>query len=307
MRYSEIITEEAVQAISPQQAYDAKMFGPLYHGTQHDLSDIIATGFDTKRSVPSSIGRFDRPLETSNGYAFKEYALGIAAPVHHLGFGTYMTTVKAIAKQYAGGTTKGQRMFYLDSQRVVKINFGAPNTMMKWWRENGYDMTAEATKNKDMKAWVSATQKLTDNLSKRYDAVHFLGKGIRKLLDGDQVCIYDTSLIRVIDPKLATGLEIGSKVTHTQQTPSEWRGRNAVYADEIPDAGPGWRGLYDAERSEEAKAMGRQPYAFHVIPPPGMVGVITNVRSGPKGKMYDVKWQKGGNRFNYTDEELQPK
>ncbi len=313
MRYNEIITEAAVPAISPQQAKDAKMFGPMYHGTTGDLAEIIAQGFDPKKSIPTGIGKFgfgwvNRPVGTSNGYPLDQYAWGIAAPIHHLGFGSYFTTVKAIAKQYSGGTMKGQRIFYLDSHNIHRINFGSSNTMMKWWKENGYDMTDKETRDRNMEAWIRATMNLTKHLSERYDAVHFLGKGIRKLLDGDQICVYKTDLVRVIDPKLATGLEVGSKVIHTQEMPSEYRGRNSVYIDDVPSAGPGWKGVYDVERAEEAKATGREPYAFHVIPPPGMWGIITDVRDNPHhGTMYDVKWQRGGVRHNYKENELKIK
>jgi len=298
--------EAAVEVISPQEAVDQKMFGPMYHGTQTDLSAIIATGFDTDRSIPSDTN------STSNGYSFEPYGqTGIAAPVHHLGFGAYFTTVKAIAKAYVGNTTKGRRAFYLASTNVEEINFGAPNTMMKWWRANGYNMTSDDTRARNYKAWLEATNNLTKTLSARADAVWFLGKGIRKLLDGDQVCIYDTSLIRVVDPKRATGLQVGAKVTHTQVLKQRFRGSNSLYVDDLKPAdfmtagrlaGTGWRGVYRGDE-EPHPTIGRYP--VHFIPPPGMIGIITRAPTEPGG-WFSVKWKKGGEMYNYTREELQP-
>ncbi len=180
---------------------------------------------------------------------------------------------------------------------------------MRWWMENGYDMTAEATKNRDVKAWIKATGNLTRNLRQNYDAVWFLGKGIRKLLDGDQVCVYNTKLICVVEPKLATGLEIGAKVTHTQQLRDDYVGRNVLYVDDLkPDdfrsagnlAGKGWRGVYRADTEDSDNKVGRYP--IHFIPPPGMVGTIVEKR----GESFDVKWQVGGVRYNYHASELEP-
>lgn len=298
--------EAAVEVISPQDAVDQKMFGPMYHGTQADLSDIIATGFDKYRSIPTNTN------VTSNGYSFENYGqTGIAAPIHHLGFGTYFTTVKAIAKAYAGNTMKGMSTFYLASTKVEEINFGSPNTMMRWWLANGYNMTVEDTRTRDRKAWLQATNNLTKTLSARSDAVWFLGKGMRKLLDGDQVCVFDPSLIRVVDPKRATGLQIGAKVTHTQVLKTRFQGSNIFYVDDLkPDdfmtagrlAGNGWRGVY---RGDEAPhpTVGRFP--VHFIPPPGMVGIITRAPTEADG-WFSVKWKKGGEMYNYTREELQP-
>ena len=311
MRLQEILSEAAIPAISPQQAHTEQMFGPLYHGTRGDLKAILATGFDTGKSMPKGVGGWrDTPIGTSNGYNFEPYGYtGIAPPVHHLGFGAYFTTVKSIAKQYAGGTVKGMRTFYLASQRVLEINFGSPNTMMRWWRQQGYDLSMEATKSRDAQAWIAATMKLTMHLQKDYDAVWFKGKGLHKLLDGDQVCVYDTDLIRVIEPKLASGLEVGAKVVHTQVMPERYRGSNVFYLDEPkPDdfrsagslAGKGWRGIF---RGDEEPRPGVGRYPVHWIPPPNIVGVITPTQKPPH---FSVKWSKGGEQYNYAPEELKP-
>jgi hypothetical protein len=271
------------------------------------LEDIIKTGFDVERSS----------MTASNGYRLEPYRpLSIAAPMHHLGFGAYFTTVKAIAKKFAGGTMKGMRTFYLDSNRIEKINFGSANTMMRWWQQNGYDMTAEATQRGDYRAWMEATRKLTETLRSRCDGVHYLGKSMYRLLDGDQVCVYDPSLIRVVDPTLATGLEVGSRVTHNQSFPELFRHTNRYYLDVIKpdDAGRlpvGWSGIFkhydEAELAlRQSRNLGRYPQ--HVIPPANVVGVIQAVRPKPNGGFYyEVKWPKGGSQHNYTADELQQK
>ena len=122
--------------------------------------------------------------------------------------------------------------------------------------------------------------------------------------------VYNTDLLRVVDPKLATGVEIGSKVTHTQVIPNRYKGSNVFYLDELkPDdfgtagklAGTGWRAIFRGDEEPNPK-VGRYP--VHFIPPPGMIGVITPFQSNGK---FSVKWAKGGEMFNYEPEELRPK
>jgi len=78
--------------------------------------------------------------------------------------------------------------------------------MMKWWISQGYD--PELAK----KDRVAATRKLTESLKSKYDAVWFRGKGIRRLLDGDQIVVFDPNRVYQIDPKLSKPGDIGSKV-----------------------------------------------------------------------------------------------
>jgi hypothetical protein len=49
---------------------------------------------------------------------------------------------------------------------------------------------------------VKATIKMTENLKQKYDAVWFKGKGIRRLLDGDQICVYNPDKIYLFDQSL---------------------------------------------------------------------------------------------------------
>jgi hypothetical protein len=199
---------------------------------------------------------------------------------------------------------------------------------MRWWLKNGYDMTSEATKHGDWRQWVKSTGNLSRTIRDQYDAVHFLGKGIRKLLDGDQICVYDASRIYCINPKLAAGLEIGAKVFHTQavKPPFDMKQHNQLFVDELRPtdfssigklAGKGWRGIFravDHEGNDVPRAgierngqfIGNMP--IHMIPPPDVPGIIMAARKNSMtGKMmYDVKWAQGGLQHNYEQAELRP-
>lgn len=192
-----------VQKISPQQAIDRGMFGPVYHGTTPDRRALIdQEGF---KSFEGEAGE----AQLSHGYENHPYGYmtgGPPPPVHHLGFGIYFTTAKAIAKEFSGGTTKGMKTYYLDVPNMEEINFGSTNTMMKWWKDNGYD--PELAK----RDRVAATRELTRSLSSQFDAVWYKGKGLYRLLDGDQICVYDPSRIYEVDKAIIQPGEIGSRV-----------------------------------------------------------------------------------------------
>jgi hypothetical protein len=275
------------------------------------------------------------PVGSAHGYPFDSYgSTGIAPPIHHLGFGVYFTTMKAIAKKYAGNTMRGMKTFYLDTHNIEKINFGSPNTMMRWWIQNGYNMTPEATKAHDMKTWIEATQNLTNTLASRYDAVWFLGKGIYKLLDGDQICVYRPELIRLIDPKMSSGLEVGAKIVATGVFPSRFKGSNDLYMDDLKpndyglsgklgSLGQGWKGIFRASDEERPlnpnsmfahMGMTRAPRSpIHIVPPAGTVGIIMGHPFDRPGEtysgrndLYNIKWTRGGVMYNYQPEEIQP-
>jgi hypothetical protein len=194
------IDADKIRGISLQEVRDRKMFGPVWHGApQERLEKINEEGFKIFVTGP-------REGDTIHGYPEGDYHGGIPAPVHHLGYGVYFTTSPTIAKRFSSGTMKGLKTYYLDVPRLETINFGAPRTMMKWWVENGYDPELAKMDR------VVATVKLTDSLKSKWDAVWFKGKGIHRLLDGDQVCVYDPSRIYVLDPKLSKSGEAGAKV-----------------------------------------------------------------------------------------------
>ena len=187
--------------ITEHQARQHGMFGPVYHGTYSDMSQLRADGFKV----------FIGPAQTGDirhGYDTNNYGgTGIPAPIHHLGFGVYFTTVKTIAQQFAGGRG-GQRLgpYYLDVPRLATINFGSPSNMMKWWIGSGFSPSLAKVDR------VTATVHLTQQLASRYDAVWYKGKGLRKLLDGDQICVYDPARIYLLDNAAAGDWEIGSTV-----------------------------------------------------------------------------------------------
>jgi len=186
--------------ISLQEAKDRGLFGPVYHGTSETHRQSISDkGFQIFEGG-------ERSGNISHGYEKSNYYNGIPAPIHHLGFGVYFTTVKNIAKGFNNNSARGLIEYYLDVPRLEVINFGANSTMMKWWIEHGYD--PELAKQDR----VSATQMLTSNLKSQFDAIWYKGKGLRKLLDGDQICVYDTSKVFQIDKSLIQSGETGSKV-----------------------------------------------------------------------------------------------
>jgi len=194
------VDADAAPKVSLQEAQDRKLFGPVWHGAPQDRLEKIKTeGFKVFDVGTKEEGK-------SHGYPEGPYHDGIPAPVDHLGYGVYFTTSQAIAKHFAGGTGRGLKTYYLDVPRLETINFGAPRTMMKWWVDNGYDPELAKTDR------VGATKKLTQQLKSQWDAVWFKGKGLRRLLDGDQVCVYDTSRIYELDPKASKTGEAGAKV-----------------------------------------------------------------------------------------------
>lgn len=198
------LASHAVPPVTAEEAHERKLFGPVWHGSsEQGREDIAKRGFRIIIGMP-------RSNETAHGYPYQPYAPGMPpAPIHHLGFGVYFTTSKSIAKKFNGNSMVGLVTYYLDAPRLETINFGAPNTMMKWWESQGYD-TAQAKTGLD--GWFEATIKLTNNLASKWDAVWFKGKSLRRLLDGDQICVYDTRRIYRLDDSAAGGLSIGAKV-----------------------------------------------------------------------------------------------
>lgn len=197
-----LLFEGATPTISPQEAKDKGMFGPVYHGTsQSSRGEIEKNGF--KIIVGNA-----RQGETQNGL------LGVEYPIHWLGFGVYFTTVKNIAKKFAYGSAAGMKTYYLDTDKILTINWGSPNTMMKWWKEVGW------VPPKDESGRIEATKKMTTNLASKYDAVWYKGKGLHGLLDGDQICVYNLSVIKELDAKASSSGEVGSKVVSTEDLTS---------------------------------------------------------------------------------------
>lgn len=197
-----------IPVISPQEAHDTcdMNIGPLYHGAAPDVAPmILEQGFKWEEGEARSGG-------TSHGYESSDYFNGCPPPVHHLGYGIYFSQVKAIAKdQFGYGSIRNVvEVYILKGSRLTEINFGAPRTMMKWWNANGYDCGLAKTDR------IGATKGLTDTLASRYDAVLFKGKGLRRLLDGNQVCVYNPDILRRVDRTMAQRGQIGSRVVRKQ-------------------------------------------------------------------------------------------
>ena len=191
-----------LKTCSLQFAKDNDFFGPVWHGTSPQGQEIInREGFKVFYNYQPNAAS-----GIANGYDDRPYHDGIPAPIHHLGFGVYFTTVLAIAKQFNLGTAKGLTTYYIATKSNDIINFGATGTMMKWWIKNGYDPAVAKVDR------LTATRLLTDRLKSQYDSVWFKGKSLYKLLDGDQLCVYDPSIIYRIDNDLAQPGDIGSKV-----------------------------------------------------------------------------------------------
>ena len=267
MNLKSLIAED-LKRISLQNAKDRKLFGPVYHGTsQENLDKIGREGFKIVKGFYGSSGM-------KNGYAGEPYGgTGIPAPIHHLGFGVYFTTVLSIAKQFAGGTTKGIKPYFLDIPKLEIINFGSPGNMMNWWIKNGYN-TELAKQNQNGR--YNATLKLTDELKSKFDAVWFKGKGMTRLLDGDQICVYNPDNIYLMDKTLIQPGEIGSKVVAKIDIDPYKRGEIQV--------------------------------------PKGTVGILTYKElAQPEQKwvegskyIYRVKFKIGGDVYNLTDNDIEP-
>jgi len=203
-----------VNKISPSEARQKKMFGPVWHGSSKEGREAIAQqGFNI------FIGGA-RTGNVTHGYELRDYFGGIPAPVHHLGYGIYFTTSKTNAKHFNRETTRGLIDYYLDVPRLETINWGSPKTMMKWWKENGYDMKPSGWQMGQTGTWnnmkvmgsvpqdnpeemekarIQATINMTNVLKSKYDAVWYKGKGFGKLLDGDQIVVYDLNNIYQLD------------------------------------------------------------------------------------------------------------
>jgi hypothetical protein len=271
-RYS-MCREAGNKVISLSEALGRQMFGPLYHGTDEaGRSSIDESGFTI---VDPEDPKRKHGYEAAGSYLSRT---GTPPPIHHLGIGAYLTTKKPIAKDFAGGTTKGMKTYYVDAPDMVTINFGSENTMMKWWKQNGYDFDRLAASGMDVqKARIEATRHLTAELSK-HGAVWYKGKGMYKLLDGDQVCIYDPSLIYEIDRKASSGkLEPGAKVKRKSDgmTGEILSVNNNV--DRI-------RSVLDS----------REPGKLHPWLKPDAKSILT------------VKWKKGGTDYNVQDVDVDP-
>jgi 8-oxo-dGTP pyrophosphatase MutT (NUDIX family) len=155
---------------------------------------------------------------------------------------------------------------------------------MKWWIENGYDYqktpkTTFGSGQTDLeeirRERLRATIHLTDYLKSKYDAVWFKGSAMYRPLDGDQVCLFDSSRVYKVDKTLVKSGEIGSKIV--------------------------------------AK-VGIDPYNRGVIIPIGTKGIIVDKKKPDERQewaknsewIYSIKWEKGGTMWGILDSWIEP-
>lgn len=295
-----------IRKLSPQKIADAGYHGPIFHGSPQ-LPQILEEGF--KIQIPTGTKRqmgIHILTGCAHGYQFEEYDQGTPPPIHHLGLGVYLTNSKAVAKEFsykAPGYTNPPR-FFLNSKRILQINFGSPKRMMKWWKDHGYNPPKDILQSRDFNAWLKATKNLTQTLRAQYDAVWFTNRGLYKLLDGAQICVFRPNLIVLEDPSKAKPFELGSEITHNQTTPLLEKKPPENTPDRELKLKPhpnkeGWREIIWEDRS----------YTLHQIPPPNLKGKIVHITVPPKGAQfptrYTISWKKGPTINNYLKEELQ--
>ena len=288
---------EELNRISMQTAVDKHMFGPVYHGTTtENRENIEREGF--KIFMGS-----ERSENIRNGYITnRDYAQGTPPPIHHLGYGVYFTTVKAIGSRFNQDSTKGLKTYYLDVPRLATINFASPKRMMEWWIQNGYDASLAK---QGQQGRIDATKKMTETLMKNYDAVWFKGKTMYRVLDGDQIVVFDTSKIYQIDPALAGELEIGSKVRRTtdkfdyQYSYSTDSGESRTLRTR-PTIAKDTIGVILAKKpTEDIIQRFKDPLTGK--PLNNSIGWF-----GDSKYIYKVKWNKGGTEANALDKDLEP-
>lgn len=280
-QYTNIISE-SIQTVSLQVAKDDNLIYPVYHGTSGEsYKNIIQGGF----KIPTG----EKDLIKKNSYLLKDYWNGIPAPTDHLGFGVYFTTVKSIAKKFNDNAVWDSKRFLpeyaLKINNLETINFGSNKNMMKWWIENGYDveLARRALKENDYKLRDEATAKMTETLKSKFDAVFFKGKGLNTLLDGNQICVYDTANIFLIDKKNIKKGEIGSNVILKD-------GRKGKLID-LRDMGSGYLEFIS------------NPENYKNQKPEFQLNVEKHLKSNKK--FYTVKLTKGGTLHNLLNTDFE--
>lgn len=286
MQNIDLILED-LERISKQAASDRHLFGPVYHGTTPSGREaILKSGF----KIFVGPGR-EGPVR--HGFDPQATYEGVPVPVHFLGYGIYFTTVKAIAKYFDDGARTLKYEFYIDAPNMEVINFASPRKMRDWWLENGYD--PELAK----KDRVEATKKMTEVLEKKYDAVWFKGKGLRSLLDGDQVCVYDTSRIYLADPSLSVGTEIGAKVRRKSD------GVIGIILTKRPM--PEGNKLKDHVNHLEALLKKTDNTEDEIVKiTQALDRSKAAIEAGAEDAYFEIRWKKGGADYNVYSSDFEP-
>lgn len=136
---------------------------------------------------------------------------------------------------------------------------------MDWWVSNHYDKELALIDR------VAATKKMTDFIKSKFDAVWFRGKTLYRILDGDQICVYDPSRIYEISQHMARFGEAGSKVRRKSD---------------------GMVGVIKARR-DVTDILAAHPGAQLWLSPDTKY-------------VYHVTWRKGGTDLNVQDKDVEP-
>ncbi len=292
--------EEQLKYISTSEAKKMDMFGPVYHGTTELGHEKIG-----KEGFKVIYGG----IEQRHGYINQDYGnTGYPPPVHHLGYGIYFTTVKNIAKQFNKNSTKNIRPFFINTTNIEVINFGSSRKMMDWWISNGYN--AQNAKESEAKR-IEETKNLTETLKSKYDAVWFKGKGFTRLLDGDQIVVFNPELIYRVDDSNVSGYEIGAKVKSTKDIKTvEYDGNMKTMKTTIPKGTRGtiiditvmndkhieWLKTNQDFKAEDNMSQEYIDYWKEHL----------NDKLIGDHKYYKVKFSKGGTEYNILSTQIEP-
>lgn len=183
--FCESETPNGPKFVTSKEAKEAGLLGPLFHGTPSP---------DSKQKILSSGFSFD---ESTRVNGFSDYRF----PLHPLGYGVYATPAKSRAKVYASGATRNIVCLYLkfDPSRIKKISFSSIKNISKFWEKYGWVPPGVHDTGKGR---AEKTLEMTRNLAKE-SLVWFLKRPAfaDDFAEHDQYCIFDTSLIYILDEK----------------------------------------------------------------------------------------------------------
>jgi len=269
--------------VTSREAAELGLFGPLFHGTTSPAAkqNILENGF-----------QFTEEFRT---HGFGDYR----NPIHPLGYGVYATPAKSRAKMYAAGVTRNIICLFVKfpPSQIPKVSYANVETMAKFWRKYGWEDAGTHDLGKQRAA---NTMQMTKNLAKASPVWFFKRPAFAgTLAETDQYCIYDTSLIYILD-------EAREKVEQKQNRPEFKRG-DFVVAD-IPElSGQVFQILsgqnYNPPSSyletlRQDKETGRLEQVLNSISEPIKRAFyqchVEDLLSGETGMMWNVKSERGG-------------
>jgi hypothetical protein len=125
-----------------------------------------------------------------------------------------------------------------------------------------------------------------------------------RVLDGDQVCVYDPSNIYLVDPSMSKEFEIGSKVVLVQDL-VEYKHE---YADKSGNGTVVFQSRNKNPFPEDKYYSASKVIGTVLIVPKGMTGEIKNsyVNTKDGNTYFTVKFKKGGTYQNTPKDILKP-